>query len=262
MQSAQEILDALNIPFDKIMAVGNHDLKRHHVYRYESEGNAYIIKVYYIPRAQREAEAIEVARSTGMPVPEVLQWGTSPEGDEYLIMQCLPGRTVLSARIAPPRRPAIYHEMGRLLALLHTSRAFTPPDYAGQLITRANKLREEIAAQPIGMKDQRLADAALHVMVNAIVECDLTGVAFGMCHGDYDDRNVLCYRGKITGVIDFEHAKIGCLERDLAQIYRKTFLLHPSNAPLRSAFEAGYTGSRSMPEGFVERLPIYLFDHD
>lgn len=250
-------LKALAIQPSSLHPVGNHALARHHVYAFCHRGGEYILKLYYLPRrASTEAYACALVRAAGLPAPRILYGGALPGGVDFVLMNRLPGHPAA----AQPQPPALYHVMGEALARLHSENPRPPaPNHAAHLSTRAEKHMQRIYAANLPARDTAVFAKALALQTTLLRTVDFATLPFCLCHGDYDERNVLVDEGRLTGIIDLEMATAGPTAQDMALLYRKT-LYPPQHAVLRTAFEAGYARYAPFPTHLDLLLPLYWID--
>ena len=256
MMEVTQALEALGIEAREIVPIGNHELKRHQVYRLAAPGGECVLKLYCYPLVHEiEARALARAKAHGVAVPRVLQSGSLPDGGGYLVMTRMEG-TPLSTQGAAD---VAYHEMGGQIGRLHATRTPIQAWYGRWLAQRSVRQMEKIRRGGMPDADKAILERAHAKELSLLSGMNCSKVAFGLCHGDFDVRNVLAVDGHVTGVIDFEHANYGSVVRDLAKIYRKT-LAHPENSALRAAFEAGYRKHALLDPSFLNGMPVYWMD--
>lgn len=256
MMEAGQALEALGLEAREIVPVGNHELKRHQVYRLALADGDCVLKLYCYAKVRTvEAGAFARAAACGVAVPRVLQGGALPDGGDYLLMSLIEGAPLSTQKVTE----ASYHEMGTQIGRLHARRTPVQTWYARWLAQRSMRRMEKIRRAEIPDEDKAVLARAHAAMLARLPGLDLRGTAFGLCHGDFDVRNVMAAEGRVTGVIDCEHANYGVTVRDLAQVYRKT-LAHPENSALRAAFEAGYREHALLDARFMEAMPVYWIE--
>lgn len=256
MMEVTRALEALGIEAREVMPIGNHELKRHQVYRLETADGDSVLKLYCYPLVRGiEAGAFARAAECGVAVPRVLQSGSLPDGGDYLLMTRMEGTPLAAQRVTE----ASYREMGMQIGRLHARRTPVQTWYARWLAQRSMRQMVKIRRAELPGADKAVLERAHKMEMSLLSGLDLRRTAFGLCHGDFDVRNVMAVDGRVMGVIDCEHANYGSTVRDLAQIYRKT-LVHPENHALRTAFESGYREHALLDARFLDAMPVYWID--
>lgn len=142
-----------------------------------------------------------------------------------LVTTYLPGRLVLGSDDAGD--PAVHHQAGQLLALLHGQLSVTDDDYERTANRKALAWLEGTHRIP----DE--VEAALRAEINGWPTPSTTLVP---THGDWQPRNWLVRDG-VVSVIDFGRALLRPASTDLARLASQDFLRDPA---LEAAFLDGY----------------------
>jgi aminoglycoside phosphotransferase (APT) family kinase protein len=155
------------------------------------------------PNALREAELLRFLAGAGYPVPRTLE--ASAETDEfgapYIVMERLPGQTILDRVKADPRRaPALIDALAAAHAALHQ---LDPAGWPFPIDPGTWEVdRRLAAAEEAGPP----ADPALAL-----------GDGAAICHYDFHPMNALIDDAGRVAVIDWEGAGIGDRHSDLAR---------------------------------------------
>lgn len=150
----------------------------------------------------------------GVPTPEILQVGTEPVSVPYMVSRRVEGRNA----VHHPQRLAIAHEMGRLLAIIHTistSGYGTTFDWSRNVLSRnetwADFLRDEweVDGRISALEQQQMLDDTRCRLLRDIVEQMGRWTAPPVLnHGDMRLKNVLVdEEGRIVALIDWEDAR-------------------------------------------------------
>ncbi|MBL8651127.1 MAG: phosphotransferase family protein [Sphingopyxis sp.] len=169
----------------------------------------------------RQARLLRALHAAGLPVPDV-PWagpGDAPFGAPYIVMNRLPGRSLIVWDPAPSLlaafadRAAIWTETARLMGELHGFdwRASlgdweTATSLAAELDRWTRLLRH--------MKDEARQAQAL-VLAGRLRAAMPADEPVGLVHGDLQPGNLLFDRGRATGLIDWDLAAIAPLGLDV-----------------------------------------------
>ena len=207
----------------------------------------------------QEALALRHLRERGFPCPAVygVSDGTGPIPHMYLLLETIPGVTMLQAQLDDASRRRVERELAGVLADLHalTREAFGPIGTTGACRWRdifMPLLRQVRAAPEI---ETRLTSEVLSTVDRAIEIAEGIMAAQGspaLIHGDIWGANVMVVRAgdgwHLSGLID-PSAQYADAEMELA--YLRSF-----NTPWRDFFEA-YTALRPLRPGHELRWQVY-----
>ena len=101
---------------DSIEAIGNHNLKRHLVYKLSCVDKDYVIKLYYKKnRWNREVGNLKIFADTKVLAPKIVDYGVFDNGIEWLIYDYIEGDLLskVAEKLPYDDLKDIYHEMGR-----------------------------------------------------------------------------------------------------------------------------------------------------
>jgi aminoglycoside phosphotransferase (APT) family kinase protein len=171
-----------------------------------------------------EAAALQVARSNGLAVPEVL--ASDPAGGAAgmpaLVMTVCKGSTRLSTSADPVRLRAL----GRVAASVHGVRV----EASSELPVRdrhmpwidLSAMRREGHGSPEIQASTPLLSRADELLAGAAVPVGPTGLV----HGDLWEGNTVWHDGELSGTIDWEAAGVGTAGVDLGSLRLDAALLH------------------------------------
>jgi aminoglycoside phosphotransferase (APT) family kinase protein len=182
------------------------------IWRVERPGGADALRVFRPTQAdgfRRELLAMQVARSGGIPVPEVRATGVWRERP-VMLLSWLPGRSLAQELLAHPRRLwTLGVQFGRMQADIHAVPATVAVPLAG-----ADWI--ELAGPEESALQERLRG--------------LPPRAAALLHLDYHPLNVLTDGRRITAVLDWTNARFGDPRADVA---RTNAILSQTPMPVR-----------------------------
>jgi aminoglycoside phosphotransferase (APT) family kinase protein len=166
--------------------------------------------------ARREAELLRFLAGAGYPVPRTLE--ASGETDEfglpYIVMERLPGETILDRVKADPRRtPALLDALAQAHAALHQ---LDPAGWPFPIDPGTWEVDRRLAAAEAAgpAPDAKLAAALTWLQANRSVA---QGEGAAICHYDFHPMNALIDDAGRVAIIDWEAAGIGDRHSDLAR---------------------------------------------
>jgi aminoglycoside phosphotransferase (APT) family kinase protein len=158
-------------------------------------------------RAQFEATVHDTLSAQGYPVPRIIARGDgSIIGRSFLLMERLPGRTMLDAMMGPgvlsqPRTMGILH--GRLHSL-------DPAPLRAAF--RALGAEDVLERNHVAGWRGRISDAQLHGLMPALDWIDAhrpPSDGSAICHGDFHPMNIIVDGRGGSGVVDWSWVRIG-----------------------------------------------------
>ncbi len=168
---------------------------------------------------EREFAVMRGLHGTDVPVPEMycLCEDESVIGRAFYVMEFMQGRVLWDQALPgmqPAERSAIYDEMNRVLAALHTvpfaerglAQYGKPGNYFERQIGRWSKQYAASITQPIPEMDQLIAWLPAHIPASARDE-SMTGIV----HGDYRLDNLMFHptEPRVLAVLDWELSTLG-----------------------------------------------------
>ena len=180
-------------------------------------------------QVDREYRVMSALRKTGVPVPETIALCEDDAvlGTSFFVMRHVPGRVISDPRLpgfAPGERTALYDDVARVLAALHTVDPAAvgladfgkPGNYYARQISRWSR-------QYVDSKTDEVAsmEALMEWLPANVPASDETTIV----HGDYRIGNCILHPSepKIAAVLDWELSTLGHPLADLAyfcQMYR------------------------------------------
>ena len=225
----------------KFRPIGNHNLKRHLVYKYSVNGETYAFKYYYLPdKKVKEVKAI--TRLFGkVNVPEVIFHGNIDE-KEYMVTKFVDGNLLddLLYTFEEITKVELFISLGKTLRSIHDSiRVTDDSNYPLKFINDRDFIYDRILSTDT-CPDMRLLEYAVEYIKKSIKKIKhKQELAF--VHGDFDGRNIMLGKNnEISCIFDFENSSIDSPYIDFASLYIKYFMDNPE---LMAAFEKGYNGA-------------------
>ena len=193
-----------------------------------------------------EAAAMSAARTAGVPVAEIYDYGAGALGQAYLLMERLDGQTIprrlLRDEAYAAVRPGLARRLGEVLARIHQVDPASVPglprvDALSQLTGLYQAFAEPRPALEIGLRwlaGHRPAPAA-----DTLV------------HGDFRTGNLMVGEDGLHGVLDWELAHRGDPRQDLGWLCTKAWRFGSANPVggfgTRADLMAGYAAGGGTP---------------
>jgi aminoglycoside phosphotransferase (APT) family kinase protein len=193
-----------------------------------------------------EAAAMTAARTAGVPVAEIYDYGAGALGQAYLLMERLDGQTIprrlLRDEAYAAVRPGLARRLGEVLARIHQVDPASVPglprvDALSQLTGLYQAFAEPRPALEIGLRwlaGHRPAPAA-----DTLV------------HGDFRTGNLMVGEDGLHGVLDWELAHRGDPRQDLGWLCTKAWRFGSANPVggfgTRADLMAGYAAGGGTP---------------
>lgn len=168
---------------------------------------------------EREFRVMSALHGTGVPVPRMhaLCEDESVIGRAFYVMECMDGRVLWDQSLpdmTPDQRGALYNEMNRVMAALHTVKPLEiglegygkPGNYFERQIGRWSKQYQASVTQPIEAMDRLMDWLPKNVPAMARDESLLSVV-----HGDYRLDNLMFHttEPRVLAVLDWELSTLG-----------------------------------------------------
>lgn len=240
---------------DSIEPIGNHNLKRHLVYKLSSGNKKYVIKLYYKKnRWNREVASLKLFANTEVLAPKIVDYGVFDNGLEWLIYDFIEGELLsqVDEKLSLDNLKEIYYSMGRQLGIIHCHKEFDffgSMDENGSSIQGFTTYREyfedlmnRILPELYSFEHQKLAllkqaETQLKSMYSILDEVNKAT----LCHNDFEPRNILVNEvgGKyyLKAIIDFEQSIPIDIDKELVQVYLP---LIENDKVLAERFKSGY----------------------
>jgi aminoglycoside phosphotransferase (APT) family kinase protein len=180
-------------------------------------------------QVDREYRVMSALRDSDVPVPETIALCEDEAvlGTTFFVMRHVPGRVIPDPQLpgfAPDERRALYDDLARVLAALHTvdpekvglADFGRPGNYYLRQISRWSRQYEDSKTEDIPSMD-----ALMDWLPKQVPDSDVSGVV----HGDYRVGNCILHPSepRVTAVLDWELSTLGHPLGDLAyfcQSYR------------------------------------------
>jgi aminoglycoside phosphotransferase (APT) family kinase protein len=156
-----------------------------------------------------------------------------------------------------PQRLALSSDLGVLVGKLHSVEGRHFGDVLGA--EKVSSLEESVEPEVETLLGQAEADvigdgAALHAAISAVVSrLDHSASTPALLHGDLWLPNILVRNGRISCVLDFEHAAYGDRFRDFGKLDEHIFDAFPAG---REAFLESYAATCPLPDDWEQRLDL------
>jgi len=256
-----------------ILPIGNHELRRHLVYRVNTKKGSFVFKYYYQDiYGGREISTLKLLENSAIKRASLVDHGTFGMDREWLMMDMLDGMPMdkIMKRMSKDNLVDVYYQMGLALAHLHESHTF---DSFGDLradgtfVKAYTNYREAFMAnnqycydkiykstdieKATYLKGIQAIENNLHLL-DHVKQARLT-------HMDYSPRNIfLAKEGDkrtLKAVLDFELCRPWDKNADFCQLILRDFSGHPD---YEQAFYEGYESLSSLDDSFAETLDFYM----
>lgn len=240
---------------NSIEPIGNHNLKRHLVYKLSCGNKNYVIKLYYKKnRWNREVASLKIFTNSNVLTPKIIDYGIFENGLEWMICDFIEGQLLSHASKDIPldNLKKIYRDMGRQLGMMHNHKEFnfyggmnesgksiqefnTYRDYFEDLINRELPALYSFEHENLELIKQ--AENKLKSMYSLLDEVHKPT----LCHNDFGPRNIIVSENNgifyLKAIIDFEQSVSIDKDKELVQVY---FPLIENNGELAESFKLGY----------------------
>lgn len=258
-----------------IFPIGNHEIRRHLVYKVQSKKGAFVFKYYYQETyGGREISALKLIKSSPIKKATLVDFGTFGENREWLMMTMLDGMPMDKIMKAMSKEDliSIYREMGVNLALLHESHTF---NQFGDLKADGSFLKQYSTYKEAFIANNHYTHDKIYKCIDSSKPIYLEGIkrlernlnlldhvkTAHLTHMDYSPRNIFITKEKsrplLKAVLDFELSRPWDKNADFSQLKLRNF----SNPPdYEQAFYEGYNSYSKLNEGFQETSDFYMLN--
>lgn len=253
-----------------LIPIGNHELRRHQVYRLTMHQKEYVFKYYYqTGYVQREIAALKTLQDRFENIPHLIDYGIIDNDREWILMEKLEGTPFFKVQkhLDKETIQSLYHEMGKYLKKLHSvtfdfygnwdkdqHSVCTEIDLETSFWNRTLRTVDLIENSELHNQNLLMEGLSLLRKLSSSVLVDTTPV---FCHNDYNSRNVLIKKKegqwKITGILDFEQSIPFEKEFDFVHLKLFDFLHYPHS---EDAFFEGY-GDHHLDERKINFFILY-----
>jgi aminoglycoside phosphotransferase (APT) family kinase protein len=190
-----------------------------------------------------EFDVLAVAHRAGLPVPRPLcaGWDSSALGGRFILMAFVPGETQNGQSLGRATE-TVLRQSAEFLAGLHRidpnivarMRKLTHLPWHTRLLERLESI------YGIWLRD-KVEQSAMIEAAFAWLRNNVRGVSDAPCivHGDFNLRNIMIDRGRISAVVDWETSRLGHRAEDLAYFKREISNLMPWSDYLTAYQNAG-----------------------
>jgi aminoglycoside phosphotransferase (APT) family kinase protein len=193
-----------------------------------------------------EAAAMTAARTAGVPVAEIYDYGAGALGQAYLLMERLDGQTIprrlLRDEAYAAVRPGLARRLGEVLARIHQVDPASVPGLP----------RVDALSQVTGLY-QAFAEPrpALEIGLRWLAGHRPAPAADTLVHGDFRTGNLMVGADGLRGVLDWELAHCGDPRQDLGWLCTKAWRFGSANPVggfgTRADLMAGYAAGGGTP---------------
>lgn len=258
-----------------LLPIGNHELRRHLVYRVKTHDGDFVFKYYYQDiYGGREISTLNLLHDTEIKHAHIIDSGTFGEEREWLMMELLDGMPMdkVMHHISEEELLSIYRDMGRELGKLHelkTFQGFGNLKHDGSFVEAYSTFKDAFMANnkyaydkikngQLESKDILLL-AIKKVEKNLFLLDDVT--KSHLTHFDFSPRNIFIHKidhkWALNAVLDFELCRPWDKNADLVHLMLRDF---PENPKFEAAFFKGYNEYSSMDHSFYKTSDLYLLN--
>lgn len=252
---------------EDITPIGNHQLKRHQVYRLKVQDKILVLKLYHIANKwSRELSALKILATSDSNVPIVKDHGIEKD-IEWLLYDYTDGIILNNVmdELSKDNLKDIIYDAGQQLGKIHSYKIFdnygrlSPDltyymkydrysDYFSHEIQRVFKNVDKFQH-----KECKLIEESKYRLLKLYSKLDEMNIKARLCHNDYDGRNILvdkrAEKYNIKKIIDFEQSDIGDSDRDI--IFSHTRLCR-DNKEFIKIFDKGYSKYCDVNPAIIE----------
>ena len=272
-EQIKEIISKLLNENVEVIPIGNHELKRHLVYRVKNKNGVMgVIKLYYKKnRWNREVASLRFLEGSGVKAPKILKFGKLEDGTEWLFMEHKEGEvfTKVKDAMSEDNVKEIYGAMGEQLGKIHSLKTF---DFFGNWDENGNSIdnikdfsvifRKNVNAVFKELFDQHLEEEPLQRQCAEILKGKLNlvdDVKVAQLHnGDFGERNILVKKvdnkWELSALIDFEHCVPYDRDSEIIDCYYK---LLDENQKFADAFKLGYEKYMKFSNDLEKKKELY-----
>jgi len=257
----------------QVLPIGNHELRRHLVYKVISDNYDFVFKYYYQKNfGNREIASLKALQGSTLHIPDLVSYGQFGDNREWMLTNYIKGSPLIKVFHHIPRNKQLelFMQMGTELSLIHNYKDF---DFFGEWDEDCLAINDHVTFLDAFMdstektfntirnktlpNQELLQKGCQFIMDHKDVFLSVTKAH--LTHLDYDPRNILVRKIQgewhISAVLDFEQSKPWDKEADFVHLYLKHFYKDPE---LEVAFMKGYQLNSTLSPEFHEKLDIYM----
>jgi len=256
-----------------LLPIGNHELRRHLVYKVKTVDGDFVFKYYYQDiYGGREVSTLRLLGETDIKHARLIDSGTFGEEREWLMMELLEGMPMdkIMHHIPEEQQIDIYTDMGRELAKLHEAKTF---DSFGSLsedlsfiepysnFKKAFMDSNMYCFNKINESDLESKDYLMHAINKIENNLDLLDHVTEprLTHFDFSPRNIFIGKKNnkryLKAVLDFELCRPWDKNADFTHLILRDF---PENTKYEEAFFNGYREFSSLDGNFHKTIDLYM----
>ncbi len=258
----------------QLLPIGNHELKRHQVYKVVTAKKNYVFKFYYQSNyCDREIATLKLLADEEILAPKLVSYGKFDGDREWMMIEFLDGVPLFKVmkHLKEDNLREIYQAMGEELGKLHQIHF----EFFGDWKDDCSPVNEFIDLKSAFIKR---GERVFRIVNEGNIEnADVIKKAYDLlmsnldvlehakeavlCHLDYDTRNILVKRvegrWKFSTMLDFEHTIPYDRIADFTHLYIKDFKDDPK---YKVDFIRGYNKYHQL-EMDQEKFNLYLLYH-
>lgn len=269
----KEIISKLLNENVEIEPIGNHELKRHLVYRVKSKNKILgVFKLYYLKnRWNREVASLRLLQGSDIKAPKILKLGKLQDATEWLLLEHIEGEVFskVKCNMSVENIMDLYEAIGEKLGKIHSLKTFNffgdwdengnslenIKDYSVVFKNSVERILKELFSQHLEEEElQRKGSEKLRGMlhlVEAVKEAHLS-------NGDFGERNILVKKvgskWELSAFIDFEH----CVPKDKdAELIECYYRLLEENKSFAESFKVGYEKHMKFSDDLEKKKELY-----
>ncbi len=257
----------------QVLPIGNHELRRHLVYRVIADDDEYVFKYYYQKNyGNREIASLKSLNESRIHVPKLVSYGMFGDSREWLLMNYMKGMPMVKVMHHVPRERQLelFEEMGQELGAIHEYKKF---DFFGEWDENGQPIHEHdtfldafmlgtertfdiIKNRPLPNEDLLQTGLKLFHHHKDLL---LSVTEPHHAHLDYDARNIHIRKKEgqwhLSAIFDFEQSKPWDKDADFVHLYLKHFYNDPD---LEDHFFKGYVQKSSLGPTFKDKFDLYM----
>ncbi|MCH4889919.1 aminoglycoside phosphotransferase family protein [Acidaminobacter sp. JC074] len=256
-----------------LLPIGNHELRRHLVYKVKTEEGDFAFKYYYQDTyGGREISTLKLLDQSQIKHAKLVSSGTFGQEREWLLMEMLDGMPMdkIMKHIPEDELLDIYKSMGEELAKLHEYKKF---DHYGSLDANLKFVKpysdfkkaflesNRYAFDKVKSCDHDIKDFLLHGL--KMIENNLFLLDYitspTLTHFDYSPRNIFISKEngqrKFKAILDFELCRPWDKNADFTHLMLRDF---PENPKAELAFFEGYRTYSKLDKNMHKTMDLYM----
>jgi Ser/Thr protein kinase RdoA (MazF antagonist) len=258
-----------------ILPIGNHELRRHLVYRVETKKGPFVFKYYYQDiYGGREISALKLLDKSSIPHAPLIDYGVFGSDREWLMMTLLEGMPMdkIMKHMSKENLRDVYFDMGKVLGQIHESQtfqAFGDLSADNSFVKAYNHFGDAFNANNQYCYDKvyNSPSKVQAILITAIKRIEKNMALLDavktpqLTHMDYSPRNIFLSKEKekrvFKAVFDFELCRPWDKNADFSQLILRDFSGHPD---FEKSFYEGYETVSSIDDLFYETSDFYTLN--